>query len=129
LGWLAFPARIGGWLAGSLALFGAARVLGGKASYTTTFRALGFATVTYLLSLLALIPPLAPVTRLVVTVASFGAAWIGVAQAQELSGWRSLILPLAYIAVFTISVAVLGVLLAGAQMTLTTLAQDLGVTP
>ena len=129
LGWLALPARIGGWLVGSLALFGAARVLGGKASYTTTFRALGFASVTYLLSLLALIPPLAPVTRLVVTVASFVAAWIGVAQAQELGGWRSLILPLVYIAVFAISVAVLGVLLTGAQMTLTTLAQDLGVTP
>ena len=129
LGWLALPARIGGWLVGSLAIFGAARVLGGKASYTTTFRALGFASVTYLLSLLALIPPLAPVTRLVVTVASFVAAWIGVAQAQELGGWRSLILPIAYILVFWISIAVLGVLLTGAALTLTTLAQELGLSP
>ena len=129
LGWLAFPTRVGAWLVGSLALFGAARVLGGKASYTTTLRALGFATVTYLLTVLAIIPPLAPVTRLVVTVASFGAAWIGAAEAQELKGWRSLLLPVAYIAVYTISFAVLGVLLTGAAMTLTTLAQDLGVTP
>jgi uncharacterized membrane protein YvlD (DUF360 family) len=129
LGWLALPARIGGWLVGSLAIFGAARVLGGKASYTTTFRALGFASVTYLLGLLALIPPLAPVTRLVVTIASFVAAWIGVAQAQELGGWRSLILPIAYILVFWISIAVLGVLLTGAALTLTTLAQELGLSP
>jgi uncharacterized membrane protein YvlD (DUF360 family) len=129
MGWLAFPARIGSWLLASMALYGAARLLGGKAEYHAMFRALGFAAALYLLSLLAVIPPIASIVPFIVVVTTFLGAWIAASEAQGLHGWRSLILPVAYVAVFTISLFVLAVLLTGAQMTLTTLAQQFGLTP
>jgi uncharacterized membrane protein YvlD (DUF360 family) len=121
--------RIGAWLLAVLVVGLAARLLGGKASYTTTLRALGFAAIALLLNLLALIPDLAPMARFIAFGVAFLTAWMGAAQAHELRGWRSLVLPVAALGVYYIGSRVLEVLLSGARLTLAALGQDLGVTP
>jgi len=108
-------------------VFAAGRLLGRKGSFTTTFRAVGFAHTIYVLGLLAFIPALKPVVRLVVSVVSFFAVWLGAAEAHDLRGWRGLVFPVVFVAVVVVGVVAVAALLAGAQFTLTTLAQELGL--
>lgn len=121
--------RCGSWLIGVLALFGAARMLGGRESYTTTLRAAGFASVAWLVGVLEVFPILAPVARLVATTLAFLGVWMAAAEAHKLGGWRSLLLPVADIVVIVGSVILLAELLAGAGLTLTSLAREIGLMP
>jgi uncharacterized membrane protein YvlD (DUF360 family) len=115
------------WVTAIAVTFGAARLLGGRGDFTATLRALGFAQSAYVVTLLAIYPPLAPVTRIIATALFFFGAWIGAAQAHELKGWRSLVLPVVAVLVAVVSVAVLSRLLLGAQYTLQSVGQELGV--
>jgi uncharacterized membrane protein YvlD (DUF360 family) len=117
------------WLTAIVMVFGAARLLGGTGSFTTTLRALGFAQAGYVLTLLGLYAPLAPVTRIIATLLFFFGAWIGGAQAHALKGWRSLVLPVVAILVTVVSFLVLSRLALGAEYTLQILLQELGVAP
>jgi uncharacterized membrane protein YvlD (DUF360 family) len=117
------------WLIAVVVTFGAARLLGGKGDFTATLRALGFAQTAYVLTLLALYAPLEPVTRFIATAIFFFGSWIGAAQAHELKGWRSLVLPVAALLVAVVAAVVLSRLFQGAQYTFETLGQELGVIP
>jgi uncharacterized membrane protein YvlD (DUF360 family) len=117
------------WLLAVAIVFLAARLLGGRGDFTRTLRVMGFAHSAYVLGLLALVPPLAPLARLVAFVLSFLAIWIGVAEAQQLRGWRGLVLPVIAVLVAVVGGYMLSQLLAGAQMTLQSLGQDVGVLP
>jgi uncharacterized membrane protein YvlD (DUF360 family) len=117
------------WLVALAVMFGAARLLGGKGSYTATLRGVGFGSVGYLLVLLALLPPLAPLARPLALVVGFFGTWLGAAEANELRGWRALLLPVAYVLLFVVIVFGIYVLLAGAKLSLASLAQALGLTP
>jgi uncharacterized membrane protein YvlD (DUF360 family) len=114
-------------LVGVLVMFGAARILGGRASFTTTLRAAGFASSAYVIGLLAFIPALAPLARLLTALVAFFAIWIGTSEAHELRGWRSLLLPVAYGTVFFVSLFVLTILLAGVGFSFTSLMRQLGL--
>ncbi len=121
--------RIAAWFLGVVAVFGAAQVLGGKASYTATLRAVGFGSVVNLLSLLALYPPTAPLARFLAAIAALLATWMAGAQAHALRGWRTLALPLAYVAASLLSIYAILVLLAGAQLSILSLAHELRLVP
>ncbi len=121
--------RIVAALLGVLAIFGVAQVLGGKASYTATLRGVGFGSVFHLLNVPALYHPAAALARFLATVAIFLATWMAGAQAHDLRGWRTLVLPAAYIAVSLLSIYAIGVLLAGAQLSILSLAHELGLIP
>jgi hypothetical protein len=107
----------------------AARPLGGRAGYTRTLRAVGFASMARFLSLLAVIPVLQPLAILLTVVVTFFATWIGAVEAQKLRGWRGLVLPVVVILVSTIGAIVIPALFAGAALTLQTLAAELGLAP
>jgi hypothetical protein len=124
---IVFPLRIISWLLDTLAVFGAARVLGSRASYTANLRATGFARSVTLFELLAVISPLAPLARIVTNVLLFFAVWIGASEANDLRGWRSLILPIVRSAVVIVSSMLIFLLVQGAAFTFDALLRDLGL--
>jgi hypothetical protein len=130
-GW-SWPGLLGfacAWLVALAVVIAAARLLGGKGNYTATFRGVGFGSVGYLLALLALIPPLAPLARFLALVVGFFGTWLGAAEANELRGWRVFLLPVVYVLLFVVIVVGVYVLLTGAKLSLALVGQTLGLTP
>jgi hypothetical protein len=111
------------WLLSVLIVAGAARILRGKANYTQTLRVMGFAASVEVVNVLAFIPAVAPAVRLLALVWSFVAVWMGTSQVHGLKGWRSLVLPVVAVSLTFVAVAVLQLLLAGAQFSITGLFQ------
>jgi hypothetical protein len=104
-----------------------ARMLGGKASYTATFRVTGFAYFGYWLVALSAVPVIGPLFRTIGFILEFLGAWLGVAQAHSLRGWRTLLLPMALVVVFIAVSIIMTVLVAGAAITIESLMGDLGL--
>jgi hypothetical protein len=122
-----WPARLASALVAPLLVFVAGRVLGRKGEFTTTLRAVGFANSIYVLGLLALIPALAPVVRIGVSVVALFAVWMGAAEAHDLRGWRSLVFPVAFLAATVVGALALAGLAGGLQITLSSLEQMRGL--
>jgi hypothetical protein len=127
--WQAFLGFVIAWLVALGVVFGAARLLGGKGSYSATFRGVGFGSTAYLLALLALIPPLAPLARILALVVGFFGSWLGAAEANKIRGWRVIVLPILYVVLFIVIVVGVTILLRGAKLSLDTLTRTLGLTP
>jgi uncharacterized membrane protein YvlD (DUF360 family) len=109
-----------------LVLYWTARLLRGKASYTATFRVTGFAYFGYWLTALAVVPVVGQLLALIGLIMEFLGVWLGTAQAHGLRGWRTLLLPIAYVLmVLAITVAVV-ILLGGTAITIDSIRQDLG---
>jgi uncharacterized membrane protein YvlD (DUF360 family) len=124
---ISWGASIVAWLVLVLVVFGAARLLGGKANFTQTLRVLGFVQGINLFLLLGLIPGAPPIALAIVSILSFFAAWLGAATAHALHGWRTLILPVVIIFVLIASVFVIDILLQGAAATIQALGQAFGL--
>jgi hypothetical protein len=110
-----------------LFLMMAGRVLRGKASYTSTFRVTGFAYIGYWLAALSFMPVIGPLFRTVGFLLAFLGVWLGTAQAHELRGWRTLMLPIVFVIVLIVVGAVLRALVMGAAITVDSLMQDVGL--
>jgi uncharacterized membrane protein YvlD (DUF360 family) len=115
------------WFIAILLLFLTARILRGKADYTTTLRVAGFAQSAHLLELLGFIPVIGPLARILALVLSLVGVWIGTATANELKGWRTILLPVIYVATVVISVYFIMAAIEGAALTFDGLLQDFGV--
>lgn len=120
--------RYGVWFFTVLIIFIAARLLGGKHRYTTTLRVVGFAQSANFLELLAFIPVIGGAARFLAVILSIFGVWLGVATANELKGWRSIILPVIYVLVMIVSLGFLVAVLASTKYTLDGLMQALGLT-
>ena len=125
-GW-AIVARVIAWPFTVLFLQLTARLLGGKASYTRTFRVTGFAYFAYWLVALSPLPVIGPLLRAIGFILEFLGVWLGVAQAHELRGWRTLLLPILLIVVATVVSVIVTALLAGAVITVESLLADFGL--
>ena len=119
--------RLVAWPFIVLFLLMAARVLGGKASYTSTFRVTGFAYFGYWLTLLSVIPVVGPLFRTIGFLLAFLGVWLGAAQAHELRGWRTLVVPVVFLIVLIVVGVVLRALVLGAAITIDSLMQDVGL--
>jgi hypothetical protein len=119
--------RLVAWPLVVLFLVMTARVLGGKASYTSTFRVTGFAYFGYWLTLLSVIPVVGPLFRTIGFILAFLGVWLGVAQAHELRGWRTLVVPIVFVIVLVVVGVVLRALFLGAAITIDALFQDVGL--
>jgi uncharacterized membrane protein YvlD (DUF360 family) len=117
------------WVLGVLVLHGTARVLRGKATFSQTFRVMGFVQVVELFGLLRFIEPIAPLVIVSVALVSLFAAWLAVAEAHRLRGWRTLALPVLYLIVLIVAGAALASLIGGEGFGLGTLAQRFGIIP
>lgn len=123
-----FVLRLGLWVAATLVVFVAGRLLSQRGAFTKTLRVMGFAQVGWFMGVLTLIPPIAPLIRLVTLLLVFFGIWMGASEAHETKGWRTLLLPIAAIVVLVLVAFVLRSLLAGVEFTLSALSNDLGLT-
>ena len=121
--------RYGVWFVAVLLLMLTARVLRGKADYTTTLRVAGFAQSAHLLELLGFIPVIGPLARVMALVLSLVGVWIGTATANEMKGWRTILLPVIYILVIVVSVYFIIAAIEGTALTIEGLLQDFGMQP
>jgi hypothetical protein len=115
------------WFLGVLVVFGAGRLLGGTGSYTATLRGMGFAQGLYVLVLLAFIPDISLLVRLITSILVFVATWMAGLEAHDLRGWRGLLLPVARLLIVAAGVAVLGYLAIGAGFTIQSLLRLFGL--
>jgi len=127
-GWGAILTRVAIWPIIVLMIHLTARLLRGKGSYTTTFRAMGFANAAYILDLMSFIPVIGPVIRVIVTLLALVALWMGVSEAHRLRGWRSLLIPVGAIILLVLSIIVIGVLFEGFVISIDSLFTDFGLT-
>jgi len=119
--------RYGVWFAAVFFLFMAARLLRGKADFTTTLRVAGFAQSAHFLDLLGFLPVIGPLARFLGLVLAFFGVWMGTATAHELKGWRSFLLPVIYLATLVISVYFIVAVIEGTAFTIDGLLQDFGL--
>ena len=122
-------ARPIGWLFTVLALYLAGKFIGGKATFTQIFRVMSFALVMNVILLLGLIPQAAPFARFLSIVTGLVAVWIGVAEAHETRGWRTLVIPIVAVVAMVLTLLAILTLVGGIAFTLESLGQDLGLLP
>ena len=111
----------------ALAVFAVGRVAGSRASYTRVLRTTGFAQSAQCLQLLTFVPVVGPLARLLTVVLLYFATWMGASAAEELRGWRSLVVPLVVALVLLFAVFLLRGLAGGMDFTVFGLAQELGL--
>jgi hypothetical protein len=123
-------------LVATLIIYGAGYILRGRqarktqqVSYTSIFRGVGFAQAAAIFELLALLPPVAPFSRVLATSLTVVGAWLAAAVALDLRGWRGILLPVAMLFVFAASFILTVVLVEGAALTIASIAAQLGFTP
>ena len=119
--------RVGIWILDVVIIFLAARILGGKGSFTATLRGLGFAHAVFIYEIIGLIPVLSNFARVITLILSFMAIWIAAVEAHKLKGWRSLIFPIVAILVPIIGFVILAILAEGAAFTFDTFLLQAGV--
>ena len=117
------------WLVVVTTLHGVARVLRGKATFTQTFRVMGFVQTVELLGLLRLIEPVAPLVFVGVVLLSLFGAWIAVAEAHRLRGPRTLALPILYFIILVLGALAIASLFNGSGFALETVLQRFGIAP
>ncbi|MFC1923053.1 phage holin family protein [Chloroflexota bacterium] len=119
--------RYGVWLLAVLFLYLAAFLLRGKADYTTTLRVAGFAQSAHLLEIFGFLPVIGPAMRFLALLLAFFGVWIGAATAHELRGWRTLLLPVIFIATTVITVVFLAGVIEGTAFAIENILQDFGL--
>ena len=115
------------WLLAVAIVQAAGRILRGHGSFTSTLRVMGFIQILNVIRLLQLVPGLENLAPIVATVLSFFAVWVGAGVAQRLHGWRTLLLPLAYMTTLLLGLVALLTLIGGFDFALNTLLNRLGV--
>jgi hypothetical protein len=125
--WVTVGFQIIAWFFMIFIMYLAGRLLRGKATYSEVLRVIGFAQGIYLLDLLSFIPAISSVVRFIVSLLVFIAVWIGVATANNLKSWRTLILPIVYIIVFLLSFVIIFSVIGGLTLVLESLGIDFGL--
>lgn len=119
--------RIVIWLVGIGLLTMAARPLRGKGDFMSTLRVAGFAQSAHVLELLGFLPVIGPLARFIAVLLAILGIWIGSSVANDLRGWRTILLPVIYILTTIISVVFLVAALEGVAFTLDSIFQSLGL--
>ena len=105
----------------------AGRLLRGQGSFTSIFRAVGFAYGVYLLDLFSLIGPIAPIVKFIVSLLAIFAVWIGVATGHQLKGWRTLILPVFYLLVLITGFVIIFAFVGSFAVSIESILSDFGL--
>jgi hypothetical protein len=122
-------AAIVAWFLMTLAVFLAGRFLSRRGYYTRTMRSLGFANITSVVVILALLPGFAGIATVLLLVFTFLASWMAASEAHDLKGWRGLLLPVVAIAIAILAPFVVIALLSSAAIGLESIRMSLGLTP
>jgi uncharacterized membrane protein YvlD (DUF360 family) len=121
--------RYGAWLIAVLLLFIAGRLLRGKADFTSTLRVAGFAQSAHILELFGFLPVIGPLARIAAVLLSLIGVWIGTSEANELKGWRSILIPVLYIATMFVGFVFLLAVIEGTSYTIDAILLNFGIFP
>lgn len=124
-----FLAGYGLWLLTVLIVHGAAHILRGKAQFTHTFRVMGFVQMVHVLKLLGFIQPFESLVMIATTLLALVANWLSVAEAHRLRGWRTILLPVLYLLIFSVGLIALIGLLRGLGFAFETIGARFGIMP
>ncbi|MEJ2711019.1 MAG: YIP1 family protein, partial [Anaerolineales bacterium] len=124
-----FVAEFASWLLSVVVLYGVARLMRGKATFSATLRAVGFAQSVYILDLLGFIPVIGNMARLLATLVGFFGTWVGTATAHELRGLRTLLLPVLYVVIVVVGFVFMLNVLEGSAFAIQGILTQLGWTP
>jgi uncharacterized membrane protein YvlD (DUF360 family) len=119
--------RFGVWILSVIFMTMTAKVLRGKEGFAATLRAMGFAQSAHILELLGFIPGFGSLARFIAIVVTLFGTWIGTATVHEIKGWRTLILPVVYLAVTIVSFIFLITIIEGTDFSIAAILADLGV--
>ena len=125
----AFIVRYGLWWLAALVVHGAAHVVRGKGTFINTFRVLGFAQMVSILQLLRLIPGLESAAVFATSLLAVFVVWLSLSEAHQVRGWRTVLLPVAYLSLFIVGAVVAVSLLSGLSVALETLLSAFGLRP
>jgi uncharacterized membrane protein YvlD (DUF360 family) len=117
------------WLVAVTIIHGVARVLRGKATFTQTFRVMGFVQTVELLGLLRFFEPIAPLVAVGVALLALFAAWMAVSEAHQLRGLRTVALPILYFAILILGGLAISSLSGGSEFAFETILQRFGIVP
>lgn len=115
------------WFVSILLLYMAARLLRGKEHYTSTMRVAGFAQSAHILEVLGFIPIVGPLARFMAVLLAFFGVWIGTAAAHQLKGWRTVLLPVIFIAVMVVGEVFILSVIGGTAVTFDVLLINFGL--
>jgi hypothetical protein len=87
----------------------------------------GFAQSAHVFELLGFLPVIGPLARFMALLLAFFGVWIGTATAHELSGWRTILLPVIYIISMMVGVVFLFTVIQGTAFTVESLLTDFGL--
>jgi hypothetical protein len=124
---LDFLARYGAWFVSVLFLFLTARLLRGTSHYTTTLRVAGFAQSAHILELVGFLPIVGPLARFMALILALFGVWIGVAVAHDLSGWRTLLLPVIFLITVVVGFVFLLAVIQGTELVIENLLAAFGL--
>jgi hypothetical protein len=79
------------------------------------------------LELLGFLPVIGPLSRFIAVLLTILGVWVGSSVANDLKGWRTVLLPVIYILTTIISVVFLLATLEGVAVTLDSIFQSLGL--
>jgi hypothetical protein len=125
----AFITRYGLWWLTVLVVHGAAHIVRGKGTFMNTFRVLGFAQMVSVLQLLRLIPGLESAAAFAASLLSIFVVWLSLSEAHQVRGWRTVLLPVAYLSLFVVGAVVAFTLISGLSVALDTLLSAFGLRP
>jgi uncharacterized membrane protein YvlD (DUF360 family) len=126
---LTFAFRYGLWWLAALVIHGAAHVVRGKGTFMNTFRVLGFAQMVSLLQLLRLVPGLDSAAAFTTALLSLFVVWLGLSEAHQVRGWRTVLMPVLYLTLFVVGAALAITLLSGLSVAVETLLSAFGLRP
>jgi hypothetical protein len=118
---------LGWWLVSTIILGLTARILRGEGKFDKAFRVAGFTHMAFILLLFTFVPAIRDMTVFLALLLKFFTLWFGMAIGYKLKGWRSLVLPIAFLFVFIIGYGFLGETLQGLMITIEELFQNLGL--
>lgn len=119
--------RVGVWFLAMILLVLVARLLRGKASFSSTLRVAGFAQSAHALELLSFLPVIGPLARFIAVLLTIFGIWMGTVVAHDLKGWRTLLLPVVYIITTIVALVFILATLQGLSVTLNVILKAFGV--
>lgn len=117
----------GWWLITTIVLGLTARILRGEGKFDKAFRIGGFTHMAFILLLFSFIPVIREMVIFTAFLLKFFTLWAGMATGYKLKGWRTLILPVAFLIVWIIGYGFLGDAIQGLMNAFTTIFQNLGL--
>jgi hypothetical protein len=118
---------LGWWLVSTVILYMTARILRGEGKFDKAFRIAGFTHVSFILMIVAIVPVLSELAIILAFLMKLFTLWVGMSVGYQIRGWRALVLPVVFLAVWIIGYGFIGNTIQGLLISLNELLSDIGM--